>query len=60
MPHALRQAARCFSSGAIIVPMGIMGRIVSLIEQRLLKPLLAKSFSLVVLGKALEGLLVKK
>jgi len=47
-------------TGATIVPPGTMKRIVGLIEQGLLKPLLAESFPLQDLGKAQEAFLEKK
>lgn len=47
-------------TGATIVPPGTMHRLVRLIEQDLLKPLLAKTFPLHELGKAQETFLQKK
>jgi NADPH:quinone reductase-like Zn-dependent oxidoreductase len=47
-------------TGATIVPPGTMARVVSLIEQGLLKPLLAKSFPLHELAKAQETFMQKK
>jgi NADPH:quinone reductase-like Zn-dependent oxidoreductase len=47
-------------TGATIVPPGTMHRLVSLIEQNLLKPLLAQTFPLHELGKAQETFLQKK
>ncbi len=47
-------------TGATIVPPGTMRRVVSLIEQDLLKPLLAQTFPLNELGKAQEAFLQKK
>ena len=47
-------------TGATIVPPGTMKRIVSLIEQDLLKPLLAQSFPLKELGKAQEMFMLKQ
>ena len=47
-------------TGATIVPPGTMRRLVSLIEQGLLKPLLARSFALKDLGKAQEMFMLKK
>ena len=47
-------------TGATIVPPGTMQRLVSLIEQDLLQPLLAQSFPLQELGKAQETFLQKK
>jgi len=47
-------------TGATIVPPGTMHRLVSLIEQDLLKPLLAQTFPLRELGKAQEAFLQKK
>lgn len=47
-------------TGATIVPPGTMQRLVGLIEQNLLKPLLAQSFPLKDLGKAQETFLQKK
>ena len=47
-------------TGATIVPPGTMRRLVSLIEQDLLKPLLARSFALQDLGKAQEMFMLKK
>jgi NADPH:quinone reductase-like Zn-dependent oxidoreductase len=47
-------------TGATIVPPGTMHRLVSLIEQDLLKPLLAQTFPLHELGKAQETFLQKK
>mgnify|MGYP001822351753 FL=1 len=47
-------------TGATIVPPGTMQRLVSLIEQDLLKPLLAQTFPLHELGKAQETFLQKK
>lgn len=46
-------------TGATIVPPGTMSRIVSLIEQGLLKPLLAKSFPLEELARAQEAFMDK-
>ena len=47
-------------TGATIVPPGTMRRLVSLIEQGLLKPLLAQTFPLVDLGKAQEMFMLKQ
>jgi NADPH:quinone reductase-like Zn-dependent oxidoreductase len=47
-------------TGATIVPPGTMRRLVKLIEQDLLKPLLARSFALQDLGKAQEMFMLKK
>lgn len=47
-------------TGATIVPPGTMKRIVSLIDQGLLKPLLAESFPLKELAKAQEAFIAKK
>jgi NADPH:quinone reductase-like Zn-dependent oxidoreductase len=47
-------------TGATIVPPGTMRRLVSLIEQGLLKPLLAQTFSLKNLGKAQEMFMLKQ
>ncbi len=47
-------------TGATIVPPGTMQRVVNLIEQDLLKPLLAQTFPLNELGKAQEAFLQKK
>ncbi len=47
-------------TGATIVPPGTMQRLVKLIEQGLLKPLLAQSFSLKDLGLAQEVFMQKK
>lgn len=47
-------------TGATIVPPGTMHRLVSLIEQDLLKPLLAQTFPLRELGNAQEALLRKQ
>ncbi len=47
-------------TGATIVPPGTMQRLVSLIEQDLLQPLLAQSFPLQQLGEAQEVFLQKK
>jgi hypothetical protein len=47
-------------TGATIVPPGTMCRRVSLIEQDLLKPLLAQSFPLKDLGKAPEMFMQKQ
>ena len=47
-------------TGATIVPPGTMRRLVSLIEQDLLKPLLAQSFPLKDLGKAQEMFMQKQ
>ena len=47
-------------TGATIVPPGTMRRLVSLIEQDLLKPLLAQSFPLRELGKAQEMFMQKQ
>jgi NADPH:quinone reductase-like Zn-dependent oxidoreductase len=47
-------------TGATIVPPGTMNRIVSLIEQGLLKPLLAKAFPLHELAQAQEAFMQKK
>ncbi len=47
-------------TGATIVPPGTMQRLVSLIEQDLLQPLLAQSFPLQDLGKAQEVFMQKK
>jgi NADPH:quinone reductase-like Zn-dependent oxidoreductase len=47
-------------TGATIVPPGTMRRLVSLIEQGLLRPLLAQSFPLQELGRAQEAFLQKK
>jgi NADPH:quinone reductase-like Zn-dependent oxidoreductase len=58
--NALRSGGRYSSSAAIIVPPGTMGRIVSLVEQGVLKPLLANSFPLAELGKVQEAFLTKK
>ena len=46
--------------GATIVPPGAMCRLVSLIEQDLLKPLLAQSFALRDLSQAQETFMLKK
>ena len=46
-------------TGATIVPPGTMARIVALIEQGLLKPLLAKTFALRDLAKAQEAFMEK-
>ena len=46
-------------TGATIVPPGTMARIVNLIEQGLLKPLLAKTFPLKELANAQEAFLAK-
>ncbi|MFT5220430.1 MAG: NADPH:quinone reductase-like Zn-dependent oxidoreductase [Planctomycetota bacterium] len=47
-------------TGATIVPAGTMQRLVKLIEQGQLKPLLAQSFPLADLGKAQQAFLAKK
>ncbi|MEM8811019.1 MAG: alcohol dehydrogenase family protein [Pseudomonadota bacterium] len=47
-------------TGATIVPAGTMARIVSLIEQGLLKPLLAETFPLRELTKAQEAFMAKR
>jgi NADPH:quinone reductase-like Zn-dependent oxidoreductase len=47
-------------TGATIVPPGTMQRLVSLIEQDLLRPLLAHTFSLSELGKAQEAFILKQ
>ncbi len=47
-------------TGATIVPPGTMRRLVSLIEQGLLKPLLAQTFPLGDLGKAQEVFMLKQ
>jgi len=47
-------------TGATIVPPGTMRRLVSLIEQDLLKPLLAQSFALRDLAQAQETFMLKK
>ena len=47
-------------TGATIVPPGTMKRIVGLIDQGLLKPLLAESFPLKELAKAQEAFIAKK
>ena len=47
-------------TGATIVPPGTMKRIVGLIDQGLLKPLLAESFPLKDLAKAQEAFIAKK
>ena len=47
-------------TGATIVPPGTMRRLVILIEQEMLKPLLARSFALQYLGKAQEMFMLKK
>ena len=47
-------------TGATIVPPGTMRRLVSLIEQDLLKPLLAQSFALRDLSQAQETFMLKK
>ena len=47
-------------TGATIMPPRTMRRLVSLIEQDLLKPLLAHSFALKDLGKAQEMFMLKK
>ena len=47
-------------TGATIVPPGTMHRLVSLIEQDLLKPLLAQTFPLKDLGKAQEMFMLKQ
>lgn len=47
-------------TGATIVPPGTMKRIVGLIDQNLLKPLLAQSFPLADLAKAQEAFMAKK
>jgi NADPH:quinone reductase-like Zn-dependent oxidoreductase len=47
-------------TGATIVPPGTMHRLVSLIEQDLLKPLLAQTFPLQQLGNAQEAFLQKQ
>ncbi|MCP4390739.1 MAG: zinc-binding dehydrogenase [Gammaproteobacteria bacterium] len=47
-------------TGATIVPPGTMQRLVGLIEQDLLQPLLAQSFPLRELGKAQQAFLEKK
>ncbi len=47
-------------TGATIVPPGTMRRLVGLIEQDLLRPLLAQTFPLRDLGKAQEAFLQKK
>ena len=47
-------------TGATIVPPGTMRRLVSLIEQDLLKPLLAQTFPLKDLGKAQEMFMLKQ
>ena len=47
-------------TGATIVPPGTMRRLVGLIEQGLLKPLLAQSFALRDLGKAQEAFMLKQ
>lgn len=47
-------------TGATIVPPGTMARIVTLIEQGLLKPLLAETFPLAELGKAQEAFMAKR
>lgn len=47
-------------TGATIVPPGTMKRVVSLIEQGLLQPMLAKSFALRDLGSAQEAFLKKE
>ena len=47
-------------TGATIVPPGTMRRLVGLIEQDLLKPLLAQSFALRDLGKAQEAFMLKQ
>ena len=47
-------------TGATIVPPGTMKRLIGLIEQGLLKPLLAETFALKDLGKAQEAFMAKK
>ncbi len=47
-------------TGATIVPPGTMARVVSLIEQKRLKPLLAQSFPLQDLAKAQQAFMEKK
>ena len=47
-------------TGATIVPPGTMRRLVSLIEQGLLKPLLAQTFPLEDLGQAQEKFMLKQ
>ena len=47
-------------TGATIVPPGTMERIVGLIDQGLLKPLLAESFPLMDLAKAQEAFIARK
>ncbi len=47
-------------TGATMVPPGTMARLVKLIEQGLLKPLLAQTFPLQELGSAQEAFMAKR